>query len=87
MENKKQHLNDLIKEYLTLKDEQSNLNTSDKIDIALNHNIIERLGSLSTILIIKYRLRLDDLKWEDLNVKLRFDDSIHASCINLKSQK
>ena len=77
MNDKKQHLRKLIKEYLTLKDEQDALDNSDKLEKALNNSLNDRITEVATVLQVKYRMTLKELTWDDLIVKIEKLDGYH----------
>ena len=77
MNDKKEHLQKLIKEYLTLKDEQNALDKSDKLEKAVNNNLNDRITEVATILQLKYRMNLKELTWDDLIVKIEKIDGYH----------
>ena len=77
MNDKKQHLQKLIKEYLTLKDEQDALDNSDKLEKALNNSLNDRITEVATILQVKHRMDLKELTWDDLIVKIEKIDGYH----------
>ena len=80
MNDKKQHLQKLIKEYLALKNEQDALDKSDKLDKlekAVNNNLNDRIVEVATILQVKYRMNLKELTWDDLIVKIEKIDGYH----------
>ena len=74
---RKSNLNDLIKEYLTLQDEQKSLDVSNKLEKAENRCITDRIAQLGTILQLKYNLNISELSWDDLNVKIEKLDGYH----------
>jgi len=77
MNDKKQHLQKLIKEYLALKDEQDALNKSAKLERAVNKILDDRIVEVATILQLKYRMNLKELTWDDLIVKIEKIDGYH----------
>ena len=73
----KSNLHELIKEYLTLRDEQDRLDVSDKLEKAERVGNVKRIAEVGTILQLHYQINLSELTWDDLIVKIKKLDGYH----------
>ena len=73
----KNNPHELIKEYLTLRDEQDRLDVSDKLEKAERVGNVKRIAEVGTILQLHYQLNLSELTWDDLIIKIEKLDGYH----------
>ena len=73
----KNNPHELIKEYLTLRDEQDRLDVSDKLEKAERVGNVKRIAEVGTILQLHYQINLSELTWDDLIVKIEKLDGYH----------